>query len=250
MAKIEVSDLYKSFNGQEVLRGIDLSVEEGETLVVIGRSGEGKSVFLKHLIGLLKPDRGEIFIDGREITRMDERELNEVRRKFGMLFQQSALFDSMTVGENVAFPLQEHTKMSDREIAEAVRQKLKLVGLEGVEEKMPDELSGGMRKRVGLARAIALNPEILLYDETTTGLDPILCDSINRLIIDTRKHLHVTSVVISHDIEGAYRIGTRIAMLHQGKLIEIGTPSQIQSSENPIVQQFIQGKSEGPITVN
>ncbi|MBI3014090.1 MAG: ABC transporter ATP-binding protein [Candidatus Tectomicrobia bacterium] len=250
MAKIEVLNLCKSFNGQEVLRGIDLSIEEGETLVVIGRSGEGKTVFLKHLIGLLKPDDGEIFVDGQEITRLDDREMNEVRKKFGMLFQYSALFDSMTVGENVAFPLQEHTKLSAREIEEIVRQKLRLVGLEGVEGKMPDELSGGMRKRVGLARAIALNPEILLYDEPTTGLDPILCDAINRLIIDTRKHLHVTSVVISHDIEGSYKIGTRIAMLHQGKIIEIGTPSQIQTSENPVVQQFIQGRAEGPITVH
>lgn len=249
MTKIEVRGLYKSFNSQQVLRGIDLKVETGETLVVIGRSGGGKTVFLKHLIGLMRPDGGDIFIDGQEITRLDDRALNETRKKFGMLFQQAALFDSMTVGDNVAFPLREHTKKKSREIEQIVGEKLRLVGLEGVEEKMPSELSGGMRKRVGLARAIALNPEILLYDEPTTGLDPILCDAINRLIIDTCRNLKVTSVVISHDIEGAYRIATRIAMLHEGKIVEIGTPAEIRSSENPVVQQFIQGRSEGPISV-
>lgn len=246
---IELIDVHKSFGAHEVLRGIDLECRRGETTVIIGRSGGGKSVLIKHIIGLLKPDSGRIMIDYVDISRLGEHGLNEIRKKFGMLFQDGALFDSMTVGQNVSFPLLEHTHLSRREIREIVAEKLKLVGLPGVEDKMPADLSGGMRKRVGLARAIALDPQIILFDEPTTGLDPIMCDAINRLILDTTEKLDVTTVVISHDIEGAFQIGQSIAMLYEGKIIAQAAPEEFRAIDNGMVQQFIHGRAEGPIQV-
>ena len=232
-----------------MLDGINLEIEEGKVTVIIGRSGGGKSVLLKHMIGLIRPDKGQILIDGKDITRMRERELNEIRKNFGMLFQEAALFDSLTVGENVAFPLVEHTGLDRRKIDEIVERKLLQVGLKGVTHKMPSELSGGMRKRVGLARAIVLDPRIVLFDEPTTGLDPIMADAINSLIVETQRHTGATYVVISHDIEGTFRIAHRVAMLYEGKIIETGAPEDIKSSPNPVLQQFIQGKESGPIKV-
>ena len=246
---IELRGVYKSFGAQAVLQGVDLAVPTGRTTVIIGRSGSGKSVMLKHMIGLIKPDRGQVLVAGEDLAAMDDHQLNRVRRRFGMLFQDAALFDSMTVFDNVAFPLREHTRLGKEEIRRIVRQKLELVGLKGVEDKMPNQLSGGMRKRVGLARAIALEPEIILFDEPTTGLDPPLADAINDLIIDTQRRLGVTAVVISHDIAGAYKVGHKIAMLYQGRIIAQGTPEQIQDCDDPVVQQFIHGRSQGPMEV-
>ena len=246
---IKLIDLHKSFGKQKVLDGIDLDIEAGKTTVIIGRSGGGKSVLLKHMIGLLRPERGQILIDGTDITKLNDRALNEIRKKFGMLFQEAALFDSMTVGENVAFPLREHTTMKEKEIRETVADRLRSVGLTGVEEKMPSELSGGMRKRVGLARAIALRPQIVLFDEPTTGLDPVMTEAINRLIIDTQKNLNITCVVISHDIRSIFEIGHRIAMLYEGKIIENGTPDELRGSQNPVTLQFLAGSIEGPIRI-
>jgi len=245
---IEVEDLTKSFDGNLVLDKLSLHVREGETLVVIGRSGCGKSVLLKHIIGLLRPDSGRVLVKGQDIARLREKQLNKVRRLFGVLFQGSALFDSLTVAENVAFGLTEHTKMNRREIEDKVARCLEIVEMEGVQNRMPSELSGGMKKRVALARAIAFDPRIVLYDEPTTGLDPIMADAINELIISLRKKLSVTSIAVTHDMNSAYKIADRIAMLYGGKIIELGTTSQIKSSPNPIVQQFIQGNVEGPIT--
>jgi phospholipid/cholesterol/gamma-HCH transport system ATP-binding protein len=246
---IKLVDLHKSFGKQKVLDGLDLDIEEGKTTVIIGRSGGGKSVLLKHIIGLLRPERGQILIDGTDITKLNDRALNEIRKKFGMLFQEAALFDSMTVGENVAFPLREHTTMKEEEIRETVADRLRSVGLTGVEEKMPSELSGGMRKRVGLARAIAMRPQIVLFDEPTTGLDPVMTEAINRLIIDTQKNLKLTCVVISHDIRSTFEIGHRIAMLYEGKIIENGTPEELRGSQNPVTLQFLAGSIEGPIRI-
>ncbi len=248
-AIIQVRDLHKSFNGREVLHGISFDIPRGKITVIIGGSGSGKTVFLKHMIGLIRPDSGHIFVDGEDLCALDEVRLNRARRKFGMLFQEAALFDSMTVFENVAFPLREHTRLSKAEIREVVARKLAQVGLTGAEEKMPSELSGGMRKRVGLARALALEPAIVLFDEPTTGLDPITTDVINRLILDTHRALGLTFVVISHDIPGTFTIGHRIAMLYQGHIIEVGAPEEIRASTNPMVQQFITGSAEGPIQV-
>lgn len=245
---IVVRDLYKSFGKNHVLQGLNLEVNRGEDMVVIGGSGTGKSVLIKCIIGLIKPDKGTIFVDGEEITSFNEAKLNEMRKKFGMLFQFGALFDSMPVWENVGFGLKQHTSLKDDEIRGLVTEKLSLVGLHGIEELMPSELSGGMKKRVSLARAIAMGPKILLYDEPTTGLDPIMADVINELIIRLREKLKVTSIAITHDMVSAYKIGDRIAMLYKGKIIEIGTPDEIRNSKNETVQQFIQGKSEGPIT--
>jgi len=246
---IKLADLRKSFGKQKVLDGLDLEIEAGKTTVIIGRSGGGKSVLLKHIIGLLRPDSGEVLIDGVDITKLGDRDLNEIRKKFGMLFQEAALFDSMTVGENVAFPLREHTRMKEREIRETVADRLHAVGLTGVEGKMPSELSGGMRKRVGLARAIAMHPQIVLFDEPTTGLDPVMTEAINRLIIDTQKQFHFTCVVISHDIQSIFEIADRIAMLYEGKIIEYGTPEEIRASRNPVIVQFLSGSIEGPIHI-
>jgi len=246
---IQLQGVHKSFGRQHVLKGLDLNIPRGRTTVIIGRSGGGKSVILKHMIGLIRPDQGRVLVDGQDLNEMDDRELNQVRRRYGMLFQDAALFDSMTVGENVAFPLREHTKLSQAQILETVIEKLKMVGLVNVEHKMPSELSGGMRKRAGLARAIALEPEILLYDEPTTGLDPPLSAAINHLIVETQERLGVTGVVISHDIAGAFEVGHHIAMLYDGKVIASGAPKEIESSEDPVVQQFIHGRAEGPIEV-
>jgi phospholipid/cholesterol/gamma-HCH transport system ATP-binding protein len=229
---------------------VNLSVEKGESLTVIGGSGSGKSVLIKHIIGLLFPDKGRIIIEGQVLNELDETGLNELRKKFGMLFQMAALFDSLTVWENVGFSLQQHTKLSDREIRKIATEKLALVGLKDVEDKMPSELSGGMKKRVGLARAIAMDAAIILYDEPTTGLDPITADAINDLIIDLRKKLGVTSVAITHDMQSAYKISDRIAMLYKGEIVETGTPDQIRNTTNPIVRQFITGSAVGPITAD
>ncbi|NWF91587.1 MAG: ABC transporter ATP-binding protein [Syntrophaceae bacterium] len=247
--KIRVVNLHKSFGGNRVLRGCDLEVRQGESMVVIGGSGSGKTVLIKCIIGLIRPDEGEIYVDGLEITQLKEREMNEVRKKFGMLFQGGALFDSLRVWENVGFGLVQHTQLSEEEIRKIATEKLRLVGLKDIEDRMPAELSGGMRKRVSLARAIAMEPEILLYDEPTTGIDPIMADAINDLIIQMREKLNVTSIAITHDMKSAYKIADRIAMLYQGKIIEVGTPHEIKGSPNPIVQQFVQGKSEGPIQI-
>jgi phospholipid/cholesterol/gamma-HCH transport system ATP-binding protein len=245
---IRVEGLYKAFGKVEVLMGTDLTVAKGESMVVIGGSGTGKSVLVKHIIGLLHPDAGTVTVDGRQVSTLKRTELSDLRRRMGMLFQYAALFDSMTVGENVAFALRRHTKMSESEVRERVAEVLGMVGLSGVEETWPAELSGGMKKRAGLARAIAMGPEIMLYDEPTTGLDPILADQINELILDFRERLNVTSVAITHDMVSAYKIADRIAMLHDGRIEEVGTPEQIQNSDNPVIQQFIHGRAEGPIT--
>ena len=244
---IEIKNVHKSFGGNQVLRGVDLTINKGETMVIIGRSGCGKSVLLKLIIGLLKPEQGKILVNGDEITSLNDSQLNQVRQKFGMLFQASALFDSMTVNENVGLGLREHTEMPEAEIKEKVRETLKLVGLSGIEEKKPAELSGGMKKRVGLARAIAMDPEYVLYDEPTTGIDPIMADVINDLIINLRNTLSITSIAVTHDIVSAYKIADRIAMLYEGKIIFTGTPEETKNTNHPVVRQFIEGSAQGPI---
>lgn len=246
---IEIKNLWRTFNGEPVLKGLNLTIRSGETVVVIGRSGCGKSVLLKHIIGILKPDAGEIWIDGVEITRLPEKELNEVRKKFGMLFQGAALFDSLNVYENVAFGLLEHTSMPEAQVRQKVREYLSIVGMPGVEEKKPAELSGGMKKRVGLARAVAMNPKIVLYDEPTTGVDPIMGDIINDLILKLHDKLGVTAIAVTHDMVSAYKIADEIAMLYDGKIVQVGTPEQIKNSDNAVVRQFISGRAEGPIKV-
>ncbi len=232
-----------------VMNGLSLDIPDKKTIVIIGRSGCGKSVLLKHMIGLLKPDSGKILVKGRDIAKMDNKELDDIRKDYGMLFQSSALFDSLTVAENVGFSLTRFSKKSSSEIRKLVKEKLALVGLENVEDKKPAELSGGMKKRVGLARAIAMDPEIMLYDEPTTGLDPIMSDIINELIVDLQKKLKMTSVVVTHDMKSAYNIGDKIAMMYEGKIIEVGTPKEIQHTKNAVVKQFIKGSSVGPIEV-
>ena len=245
---IEITNLHKSFGSQQVLRGVNLTVRKGESMTVIGGSGSGKSVLMKHIIGLLFPDKGTVKVEGNVLNSLDEAGLNEVRKKFGMLFQGAALFDSLNVWENVGFGLKQHTKKSDKEIRAIATEKLALVGLKNVEDKMPVDLSGGMKKRVGLARAIAMDPEIILYDEPTTGLDPITADAINDLIVGLKKKLGVTSVAITHDMQSAYKISDRIAMLYKGEIQETGTPDEIRNTTNPIVKQFITGSAVGPIT--
>jgi phospholipid/cholesterol/gamma-HCH transport system ATP-binding protein len=246
---IEIVNVHKSFENNYVLRGVDLGIERGESMVVIGGSGSGKSVLLKHIIGILRPDEGNVFIEGVDVTSLKENELYEVRKKFGMLFQMSALFDSLSVWENVAFGILRKRSVSDREAKAIAVEKLRLVGLVGVEDLMPAELSGGMKKRVGLARAIAHEPEILLYDEPTTGLDPIMADAINDLIVTMKNTLSVTSVAITHDMNSAYKIADRIAMLYEGKIIDTGSPDEIKNTGNPIVKQFITGSASGPIKI-
>ncbi|HSL98780.1 MAG TPA: ABC transporter ATP-binding protein [Candidatus Limnocylindria bacterium] len=245
---IEIRDLQKRFGEKVVLDGLDLTVPRGENTVVIGGSGTGKSVLIKCVVGLLRADAGEILIDGEDVTKMDERELVRVRRKIGMLFQGAALFDSMNVGENVAFVLRRLHLFPERLIRDVVEEKLTMVGLRDIQHLMPAELSGGMKKRVGLARAIAAEPEILLYDEPTTGLDPIMADVINDLVISLRESLGVTSISITHDMASAYKIADKIAMLYKGKIIEVGTPEEIRNTQNPVVSQFVEGRAEGPIT--
>jgi phospholipid/cholesterol/gamma-HCH transport system ATP-binding protein len=241
---IEVRDLEKSFGTQKVLDGVNLRIETGESVVIIGRSGGGKSVLLKHLIGLVMPDSGEVLIDGENIEEMNERQLLRVRSKFGMLFQSAALFDSMTVAENVGFAFRRNKKMSQSDIEQKVAAALEVVELPGVENKKPSELSGGMRKRVGLARAIVYQPQIVLYDEPTTGLDPIVSDTIDKLILRVRDRFKVTSVVVTHDMRSARRVGQRILMLHDKKIYATGTPDEIFNSKDPIVRQFIDGVSD------
>ena len=248
MAFIELHDLWKSFDGKQVLRGMSIDVERGESLVIVGGSGTGKSVTLKHVIGLLKPDRGRVIIDGHDIDAMPELELNRFRRRFGMAFQEGALFDSMSVFENIAFPLRRHTKMTEQQIRERVEECLDDVHLHGVDSKRPSELSGGMRRRVGFARAISLKPEILLFDEPTTGLDPVISDVVAELITEMDQKLGTTTVTITHDMKVAFKIADRVAMLCNGRIIEQGTPEQFQASENPIVRQFIEGRAQGPMT--
>ncbi len=247
---IKICDVYKDFEDKKVLRGANLEIKSGESTVIIGRSGCGKSVLLKLLIGVLKPDRGDIIVDGVDITKLKDRELNDFRRKYGMLFQGAALFDSLSVGDNVSFALKEQKKLSLQDILQIASEKLRLVGLPGTEGLKPSELSGGMRKRVGLARAIATTPEIILYDEPTTGLDPIMADAINNLICDLHTKLKVTSVAVTHDMKSAYKIADRIAMLYEGNIIFHGTPEEIKNSTDPVVKQFISGEAKGPITAN
>jgi len=245
---IEIRGLCKRFGAKVVLDGVDLDVPRGKNTVVIGGSGTGKSVLIKCVVGLLRADAGEIRIDGEDVTKMDERELVRMRRKFGMLFQGSALFDSMNVGDNVAFALRRLYHYPESQVRSVVGEKLGMVGLRDIQHLMPAELSGGMKKRVGLARAIASEPQILLYDEPTTGLDPIMADVINDLIISLRELLGVTSISITHDMASAYKIADQIAMLYKGKIIEVGTPDEIRHTENLIVSQFVEGRAEGPIT--
>ena len=244
---IRVRDLKKSFGDKVVLDGANLDVWPGESVVVIGQSGVGKSVLIKCIIGILTPDEGTIEIDGEIITAPGFKNMDAIRRKFGMLFQYAALFDSLKVWENVGFALIQHSKEKTSRIREIAEEKLKMVGLPGTLDLMPSELSGGMRKRVGLARAIAMEPAIMLYDEPTTGLDPIRADSINDLIIQLREELGVASITITHDMISAYKIADRITMLYKGKLIATGTVEEIRGSDNPFVQQFIHGRAEGPI---
>lgn len=246
---IKIEGLKKAFGAKKVLDGVDLSIEKGKITVIIGRSGEGKSVLIKHIIGLLTPDEGRIFLDGLELTALREREMNEVRKRFGMLFQGAALFDSMTVAENVGFPLKEHTDLAAAEVLRIVGEKLKRVGLEGVEDMMPADLSGGMKKRVGLARAIVMDPEIVLFDEPTTGLDPIMSDSIANLVLQTQKALNTSYILITHDITFTYKIADKIAMLHEGRIIAEGTVEEIRKDPNPVLKQFLEGSAEGPIKV-
>lgn len=235
---LELVSLKKSFGKQQVLRGLNLKIHPGEITVIIGGSGQGKSVLLKHMVGLLYPDSGEILIDGKDMCTMDTEELRRVRMRFGLLFQDAALFDSMNVFENIAFPLREHTAYDEPTIHRIVKRKLEDIRLPGIELKFPSELSGGMRKRVGLARATVLNPEIILYDEPTTGLDPITTQAIDDLIVETQQSLKGTTIIISHDIPSTLRIANKIAMLHDGKIVAEGTPEEIIQSEMPIVQEF------------
>ena len=245
---ISLQHVDKTLGGRKVLDDMSIDVERGEALVIVGGSGVGKSVTLKHMIGLMKPDRGHIVIDGQDISKMTEVALNRFRRKFGMSFQEGALFDSMSVFENIAFPLRRHTKFSEQQIEARVDECLDLVHLEGVASKRPSELSGGMRRRVGFARAISLKPEILLFDEPTTGLDPVISDVIAELIVEMDRTLNTTTVTITHDMKVAFKIADRVAMLYKGRIVEEGTPEEFQQSKNPIVQQFIEGRADGPLT--
>jgi phospholipid/cholesterol/gamma-HCH transport system ATP-binding protein len=241
---IEARDLKKSFDSHKVLDGVSFQIEKGESVVIIGRSGGGKSVLLKQLIGLLLPDSGQVLIDGENIIGMNERELLRVRSKFGMLFQGAALFDSMTVAENVGFAFRQARSMTAKQIATRVAEVLEVVDLPGTENKKPAELSGGMKKRVGLARAIIYEPEIVLYDEPTTGLDPIVSDSIDQLIMRVRDRLHVTTVVVTHDMRSARRVGQRILMLHDRRIYAADTAEEIFTSQDPVVKRFVEGISD------
>jgi len=238
-AMIDVQNLYKSFSGFQVLKGINLKMHEGTTTVVLGGSGSGKTVLMKHIMGLFKPDRGRVIVDGQDVSIMARHDLSVFRERMGMVFQSAALFDSMTVGDNVAFPLREHTTLSEPEIAAKVKEKLAVVDLHDVELKFPAELSGGMRKRVGLARAIIRDPKIVLYDEPTTGLDPLTTESVDEMIIGAREKLKVTSVVISHDIGSAFHIADRIAVINQGRIVEEGTPQEVRKTQEPFTKQFL-----------
>ncbi len=243
MSLVELRKVHKRFGRLVVLNGVSLNIEEGQSLVIIGASGTGKSVMLKHIVGLLRPDHGEVWFDGKRIDDLRERDLVEVRMQFGFLFQMGALFDSINVEENVGFPLTEHTQKTAEEISELVGQKLKMVGLNDTRKKMPGELSGGQKKRVALARAIALDPRVILYDEPTTGLDPIRSDVINELILKLQRELKVTSIIVTHDMQSAFKVGDRIVMMHEGKIAFDGTPDEIRASEDPIVSRFVVGEA-------
>jgi phospholipid/cholesterol/gamma-HCH transport system ATP-binding protein len=244
---IEIRDLVKSFNGRVVLNGINLKVYKGETLVIMGGSGCGKSTLLRHMIGTHRPDSGSVIIKGQEITKLNEAEFDKIRKIYGMVFQNAALYDSMTVKENIALALREHTKLDPDIIDIMVRMKLELVGLRGFENFMPSELSGGMRRRVGLARAISMDPEMVFYDEPTAGLDPIVAGVIDKLILDLSKKLHITSIVVTHDMKSVFSIADRIIMLYEGKVIAEGAMEDIKKSDDPRVQQFVTGSPDGPI---
>ncbi|GFE59938.1 ABC transporter ATP-binding protein [Geobacter sp. AOG2] len=244
---IKLTDVHKSFGAQKVLNGLNLEIPEGKVTAIIGPSGEGKSVLLKHIIGLLQPDSGRIEVDGENIIGLRRSQLNRIREKFGMLFQNAALFDSMNVFENVAFPLQEKTKLARDEIRRRVLSALEDVGLKNVENKFPDELSGGMKKRVGLARAVVLGPKIILFDEPTTGLDPVIKRAIHHLIRETHAKFGYTAVVVSHEIPDIFDIAQNVAMLYKGEILQHGTPEEIQASTHPVVRQFISGSLDGPI---
>lgn len=236
---ISVRDLYKSFDGKQVLTGVNLDVDEGTTCVILGGSGSGKTVLMKHIIGLLKPDSGQVFVDGEDVVPLDDLEMERVRRKFGMVFQGAALFDSMTVYENVAFPLREHAKLSEAEMRKRVDEKLAIVGLHDVADRYPADLSGGMRKRVGLARAIVRDPKIVLYDEPTTGLDPITTDYVDEMILTAKAKLGVTSLVISHDVASAFKVADQIAFLAEGKIVAHAPPAEVRRSTHPAVKLFL-----------
>jgi phospholipid/cholesterol/gamma-HCH transport system ATP-binding protein len=244
---IKLIDIHKSFGNQVVLNGLNLNIPEGEITAVIGPSGEGKSVLIKHIIGLLKPEKGDVLIEGKSIVGLRRSQLNQIREKFAMVFQNAALFDSMTVYENVAFPLEEKTTLGREEINEQVKTALQEVGLTNVNSKYPDELSGGMKKRVGLARALLLKPQIILFDEPTTGLDPVIRRAIHQLIKETQKKFGFTAVIVSHDIPDIFDVAHNIAMLYQGQILQFGTPDEIAKSEHPVVRQFISGSLDGPI---
>ena len=247
---IEVADLVRKFGDRAVLNDISFNVRRGETLVIMGGSGCGKSTLLRHMIGSMKPTSGSVKIFGEEIATMNEREIGRVRQRFGMLFQSGALLASLTVGENVALPLFQHTEKSPDEIEEIVKQKLQMVGLTGFEDLKPDEISGGMKKRVGLARALALDPELLFSDEPTSGLDPIMTAVVDQLTLKLAHGSHMTAVVVSHDMTSAFRIATRMIMLGHGSIVAQGTPEEIRTSTNPEVHQFINGEADGPIPLN
>ncbi|MFH0764602.1 MAG: ABC transporter ATP-binding protein [Candidatus Omnitrophota bacterium] len=244
---IKAENVVKKFGDRTVLNGVSLEVYKGETFVIMGGSGCGKSTFLRHLIGALKPDSGKISLLGKDLAKLTDDELDAVKKKIGMSFQSSALFDSMNIGENVSLPLKEHTKLEKSVIDIVVKMKLEMVGLRGFEDLMPSQISGGMRKRVGLARAIAMDPEIVFYDEPTAGLDPIVAGVIDKLIIDLSKKLAITTVVVTHDMKSVFSIADRIAMLYEGRVLEVGAPDEIRKSKNPMVQQFISGSADGPI---
>jgi phospholipid/cholesterol/gamma-HCH transport system ATP-binding protein len=245
---IEIRNLYKSFGEHKVLDGLNLKIETGTTCVIIGRSGCGKSVLLKHIVGILKPDSGQVLVQGKDLSLLNDQALDALRLKTALVFQGGALFDSLTVGENVGFGLTEHLKIDPREVMQRVEESLCLVGLCGIQNLMPSELSGGMKKRVSLARAICIKPQIILYDEPTTGVDPITADAINELIRSLHDKLKVTSVVVTHDMKSAYKVCDRIAMMYQGKIIGEGTAQEIENTADPVIHQFINGLSKGPIT--
>ena len=245
---IHLDQLWKSFGPKTVLKGLSLEVDQGETYCIIGRSGAGKSVTLKHITGLMKPDRGKIMIDGKDVTNTSERKYDALRKRMGVVFQDAALIKWLSVGENVALPLRELDRIRDREIRTRVAEKLALVELKGCEALMPDSISGGMKKRVGIARAMIRDPELILFDEPTSGLDPVMSNQINELVLHLQERTGVTSLVVTHDMTSAYMIGNRIGMFYQGEIIDEGTPEDIQGSTNPITRQFIEGRPRGPIT--
>ena len=246
---ISIQNLVKSFDGRRVLDGINLEIYQGETFVIMGGSGCGKSTLLRHMSGAIKPDSGKILFGDKDLTKLNEEEMEKIKRRFGMSFQSAALIDYMTVEENVSLPLREHTKLDPKIISVIVKMKLNVVGMQGYEHLLPSMLSGGMKKRVGLARAIAMDPEVVFYDEPTAGLDPVVCAVVDQLILDLNKKLLLTSIVVTHNMESVFRIADRVAMLHQGKVLQVATPQEIKNSPNPIVQQFIRGDIDGPINI-